>query len=303
MKSVLTNGNQITEAELVEPQLCGQAKRETDIRDEADYLNRNWGNGYYHFLLSRTDNEFHRAGVRKRRNKIESRFDFKCPLIRDEILEELFFKANERNYRSISSRFKYSNPFTTTPSERTFLRNLKMVIDSDDRYQGLKVIPSEGKENKKWSVGLHVPDVMILGLKQKGFSGAIFEIMGGIHDEKAAKDDAFNNHMEQLGLMVYPILNHRVGDIEFIRKIVEELVLASNIEKLRVQTIRLKRRIWAKTIATYLSLDEIEKHIQQRYGTDINLKKELIRLLCRKDCPRKIRREAFANNGWVPPCK
>lgn len=288
------------EETFTEPQLCGWAKRDMDMKDEADYLNRNWGKGYFHFLLTRTENEYHRVGVKKRRNKIQDKYGFKCPMITDEILEELFFKANEINYRGISSRFKFNNPFTATPSERTFLRNLKTVIESDDRYKGLKVIPSEGKENKKWSVGLHVPDVMILGLKQKGFSGAIFEIMGGVHEEKAEKDDAFNKHMEELGLMVYPILNHRVGDLEFIRKIVEELVLAINIEKLRLQTLRLKRKIWVKTISTYLSLDEIEKHIQQRYGTDLNLKKELIRLLCRKDCPRKIRREALANNGWAP---
>lgn len=210
-----------------EPILVGRAKREDDYGREADELDVNWPKGYFHFFCSRTKDEYKRKATSARRKEAETKIGLRCPMIDDKVLKSLFLYVNEQNYRAMSRRFPKRNPFRITPSERVFLETLNKAIDENPDFQALKVVPRNAKEWEKWSIGRHVPDVLILGIKpKKGFSAVIIEVMGGAHEEKWKKDELFFKHMDELGIVVFHIYNEKVRDVEYVRRTFSDLPLS-----------------------------------------------------------------------------
>ena len=267
---------------------------EENARAESEKLYAQWNHGCYRFLLQRTADHYNRIAVATRRKLVEEKLQAVLPAISDEMLSVLYSHAMKRYKTTCFERYQHSG-FEMTNSERQFKESLEKILTSLGYAKHVEVYPSDTYSKDfpartRLVAGVHAPDFLIFGLKQKGFSSIAIEVDGDSHVHKTAKDFRKYANLQQLGILALSIPAEKVSDLRFIENLVRDLSRKRS-GALDKQIASNKRKIWCKTIACQMTLKEIEAFVIHNFGVELNLIAESKALLAIESCPREIRRE------------
>lgn len=272
---------------------------EENARTETEKLYAQWNQGCYRFLLQRTDDHFDRLATTNRRKLAEEQIGSILQPITDEMLSVLYAHSMKLFKSSCFERFQHSG-FEMTLSERQFQKTLEEALAELGYTKNVEVYPSlsyskDFPAHTRLVVGVHAPDFLIFGLKQKGFSSIAIEIDGDAHVHKAGKDFQKYANLQQLGILALSIPSEKVSDLAFVKSVVQSLSRKRS-GALDKQIDSNKRKIWCKTIGCQMSLADIEGFISNRFGVDLKLDLEAKVLVRLEDCPREIKRELHLKN-------
>ncbi len=270
-------------------------------KDEAQVLKSTWKSGAFHFLLQRTEEKYNLKNNKLRRTNLEEYSNTRFPLITDQMLFSLYRYASTKYLNYCKSNYNNYSGFSTTPSEKIFLKSIESIIKNNPKLKHLEIYPSNSyikdlPPNFKMVIGNYVPDFLVFGLKIKGFSAVAFEVDGDSHINKHSKDELRNAHLKELKIFTIEIPNNQVNDITYLTNILKKTYRLRN-GSFNQQIQRVKRLIWLKTICCQLSLAEIENYIRNNFNVQLNLNDELNILKDRQLIPRKIKHEINAILG------
>lgn len=271
---------------------------EENARTESEKLYAQWNRGCYRFILERTANYYNRVATSNRRKIVEDKIGLNLPPITDTMLCALYSYSMKRFKSTCFERFQHSG-FEMTSSERQFQRTLETVLTNLGYTNQVEVYPSEAHSKDfpaqtRLVAGVHAPDFLIFGLKQKGFSSIAIEIDGDSHIHKASKDFQKYANLEQLGILALSVPAEKASDSAFIESIVRDLSRKRS-GALDKQIASNKRKIWCKTIACHLSLSDVEEFVITHFRVELKLIAEAEVLANIVSCPREIKRELQAN--------
>lgn len=242
---------------------------EENARTETETLYAQWNQGCYRFLLQRTDDYFDRLATTNRRKLVEEQLTVSLPPVTDEMLSALYVHSMRLFKSSCFERFQHSG-FEMTLSERQFQKTLEDALVELGYAKNLEVYPSHNYSkdfpaHTRLAVGVHAPDFLIFGLKQKGFSSIAIEIDGDAHVYKSGKDFQKYANLQQLGILALSIPSDKVSDLKFVKSIVQCLSRKRS-GALDKQIESNKRKIWCKTIGCQMSLSDIEGFVRTHFG-------------------------------------
>lgn len=201
---------------------------EQKARDESEYLKRNWNEGPFNFLLTRTTEKYDLKSNSARRLHCERHLGVILPQITDEMLLSLYIFACLKYQHRCRHQYGPTSGFYTTKSETDFSRTLQSVIKTHAKLNHLEIYPSEEQskdlpKNFKMVVGNYVGDFLVFGLKGKGSSAVVIEIDGDSHLDKYSKDELRFQHLKELKILTWEVPNAQVNDITFIEKAVLDM--------------------------------------------------------------------------------
>lgn len=264
---------------------------EEHARNETEKLYAQWNKGCYKFLLQRTSDYFDRQATSQRRGKVEHALGLSLPALTDQMLSYLY-DYTARDFRRFCARSYEHTGFQMTTTEKKFASSVAMAIQEIRGGTNLEIYPSliPSTEISRMLIGVHVPDFIFFGLKQKGFAAIAIEIDGDAHVYKAQKDFQKYRNLEALGILTLSIPNEKVQDLDFIRNLLKGLK-QKRTTAFRHQLASTKRKIWCKTIACHLSLSDVEALIKSKFDVDLGLLAEAAILKEFECCPRDIQKE------------
>lgn len=268
---------------------------EQKSRDESEYLKRNWNEGPFNFLLTRTIEKYSLKANTARRLQCERLLGSALPQLTDEMLLSLYVFACRKYQQRCRNQYGATSGFCTTRSESDFSETLQSIIKKHPKLNHLEIYPNNSQSrdlqtNFKMVIGNYVPDFLVFGIKGKGSSAVAIEIDGDSHLDKYSKDELRFQHLKELKIFTWEIPNAQAKDTKFIERALLDMYRLRN-GSLNQQIQRVKRMIWIKTIVCQLSLKEIEKYIYQQFLMDLHLEDEATLLVKSDKCPRSIKKE------------
>lgn len=264
---------------------------EETARDEADNLYSQWNQGCYKFLLQRTADHYDRLVTTKRRTEVQSILNQSLPKLNDQMLSYLYAYTSQKFSKHCFQAYEHSG-FHITTTEKNFASSLTSVLKEVHGTDNLEIYPNIAGPvfNSRMLIGVHVPDFLFFGIKQKGFAAIAIEIDGDAHIHKTKKDFQKYQNLESLGILTLSIPTERVHDLTFIRELLNSL--KQKRTKAFIQQIAYtKRKIWCKTISCHLTLYEIEILVKNKFNEDLGLSAEAKIVTQLECCPRDIQRE------------
>lgn len=249
---------------------------------EASQEELKWNCGCYDYLLYRSQYGERKKQFLEKIKELEVTSDTKLPFLRDASLESVF-KNISNLHKQKTLKGNTISAYEKTGCEKRVLSTILKELEKP-RYKHVEVYPSQGRD--KLLIGNYVPDIVIFGLKIKGFNAVIIEVNGGVHNDKMLKDSIMEKHLNELGFYVWSIDNHNAFNYDYITEAISSMYVP-NRKSLQKQILNTKRKIWCKTISMNINLSELSLILPE-----YSLEEGLRYIKSHKHCPRELKNSA-----------